>query len=72
LSDKELDQKEYFGSISGYSKTMRNFYIELYNWSMDYNKIIYTSMHLGDVHKHWPKMKDLISADGDFWKHPPL
>ena len=71
ITDKNLDELllQNLGEKHGFSKSNRNFYIQLHDFVLIYNKIMYTSMPFGDLKHHFPKLQPLIENDPEFcWK----
>ncbi len=72
VKNKELDDilKTYDEKL--YGKCMRNFYVSLYNFAMEFNKIIYVDLSamggIGNVYNKWSGLKKFIERDADFWK----
>ena len=51
---------------------MRNFYVSLYNFAMEFNKIIYVDLSamggIENLYNKWSGLKKFIERDADFWK----
>ena len=55
-----------------YSRSHIYFLISLHQLALTYNKITYLTIGIGIMKSKFRLIKELVEADPDFWKNPPL
>lgn len=71
FSNKQFDAWLKKNNYYGYGKSMRNFYISLYDYALKYNKVMYVSIScitITKINKYWKYLKQYIDTDADFWR----